>query len=105
MRAVIFAALMLALIPVAHAQDDASARSDASVKRAKACIAATEGKRLTDAEFRSYMAACLASTNAPEDLFDSKRAIERRCNAIANDRQLTAESRVTFMESCRRKGG
>jgi hypothetical protein len=102
MRAIIYAALVLALIPVAHAQND---QTDASVKRAKACIAATEGKRLTDAEYRSYMNECLASTGSPQDLFESKRTIERRCNAIANDRQLTAEDRVTFMASCRRKGG
>ncbi len=105
MRAVIFAALVLALMPVARAQNATSAQTDASVKRAKACIAATEGKRLTDAQFRSFMSDCLDSTSAPEDLFDSKRTIERRCNAIANDRQLTAESRVTFMASCRQKGG
>lgn len=105
MRAVIFAAVMLALVPVAHAQNNQNDQTDASVKRAKACVAATEGKRLTDAEYRSYMSECLVSTGSPQDLFESKRTIERRCNTIANDRQLTAEGRVSFMESCRRKGG
>jgi hypothetical protein len=48
---------------------------------------------------------CLASTRSPQDLFESKRAIERRCNTIANDRQLVAGDRVSFMQSCREKGG
>ncbi len=105
MRAVILtAALLLALIPVASAQSDAASDA-AAVKRAKACIAATQGKHLSDQQYRSYMSECLVSTRSPKDLFESKRAVERRCNTIANDRQLTARDRVTFMESCRAKGG
>ncbi len=104
MRAVIIAALLLALVPVASAQNE-SASDAAAVQRAKACIAATQGKRLSDAQYRSYMSECLASTQPPQDLFETKRTIERRCNTIANDRQLTAQDRVEFMESCRRKGG
>ncbi len=104
MRAVLVAALLLAFVPVASAQSE-SASDAAAVQRAKACIAATEGKRLSDAQYRAYMSECLASTRSPRDLFESTRTIERRCNTIANDRQLTAQDRVAFMASCRRKGG
>lgn len=104
MRAVLIASFLLALASVASAQSD-SAADAAAVKRAKACMAATQGKRLSDAQYRSFMSECLASTRSPQDLFDTTRTIERRCNTIANDRNLTAEDRVAFMESCRRKGG
>ncbi len=105
MRAVILtAALLLALVPFARAQNE-SASDAAAIKRARACIAATQGKHLSDQQYRSYMSECLVSTRPPQDLFDSKRAIELRCNTIANDRQLTAQDRVSFMESCRKKGG
>jgi hypothetical protein len=100
MRAVIAAAVLLGLSPLASAQ-----KSDALVQRAKVCDAATKGKRLSDEQYRSFMRACLASTDRPQDLFESARTIERLCNTIANDRQLVAQDRVTFMESCRRKGG
>ncbi len=103
MRAVIVAALLvIAASPVSAQKPDAS---DALVQRAKVCDAATKGKRLSDQQYRSYMRACLASTERPQDLFETARTIERRCNTIANDRQLTAEDRVSFMESCRKKGG
>ncbi len=104
MRAVFIAPLLLAFAAAASAQSE-SASDAAAVQRAKACVAATEGKRLTDAQYRAFMSECLLSTRAPEDLFESARTIERRCNMIANDRQLTAEDRVAFMDSCRRKGG
>jgi hypothetical protein len=104
MRAVLIAALLLALTSVASAQSD-SAADAAAVKRAKMCLAATQGKRLSDTQLKSFMSECLASTRAPQDLFDTTRTIERRCNTIANDRQLTAQDRVAFMQSCRRKGG
>ena len=104
MRTILIASLLLAVTSVASAQSD-SAADAAAVKRAKACIAATRGMRLSDAQYRSFMSECLVSTRSPRDLFDTKRTIERRCNTIANDRQLTAQDRVAFMESCRRKGG
>jgi hypothetical protein len=103
MRAVIVAALLVvAACPAGAQKPDAS---DVLVQREKVCDAATKGKRLSDAQYRTYMRACLASTERPEDLFDTARTIERRCNTIANDRQLTAQDRVAFMESCRKKGG
>jgi hypothetical protein len=100
MRAVIAAAFLLAVAPIASAQ-----KSDALVERAKLCDAATKGQRLSNEQYRTYMRACLASTGRPQDLFESARKIERLCNTIANDRQLVAQDRVAFMESCRRKGG
>lgn len=99
MRAVIAAVLLAAAVPLARAQNDAS------VQRAKACIAATNGKSMTDAEYRSFMQACLASKRPPEELFENAHTIERRCNTIANARQITGESRIQFMQSCRRTGG
>ncbi len=104
MRAVILTALLLTLAPFAGAQSE-SASDAASIQRAKACIAAADGKRLSDEQFRSYMSECLVSKLPPQDLFDTARTIERRCNTIANDRQLTAQDRVEFMASCRAKGG
>jgi hypothetical protein len=100
MRAVIVAALLLTVAPLASAQ-----KTDALLQRAKVCDAATKGQRLSDEQYRSYMRACLASTERPQDVFESARHIERLCNTIANDRQLAAQDRVAFMESCRRKGG
>lgn len=102
MRALILA-LALAAAPLAA--QNAGAPNDASVARAKACSAAASGKTLSDAQFRSYIRACLASNRPPAELFESMRTIERRCNTIANARQLAAQDRVQFMESCRRKGG
>jgi len=96
----VFAALAAA--PLA-AQNTRSA--DTSVARAKECDAAAAGKHLSDAQYRSYLKACLASTGPPGRIFESTRSIERRCNTIANSRSLTAQDRVAFMESCRRKGG
>jgi len=101
MRAVIAAAVLLAVAPLASAQNS----SDALVQRAKDCDAATKGKRLSDEQYRLYMRACLATTGRPQDLFESARTIERLCNTIANDRQLVAQDRIAFMESCRKKGG
>jgi hypothetical protein len=103
MRAEIVAALLVVAAPLASAQQPDA--SDVLVQRAKVCDAAAKGRRLSDEQYRSYMRACLASTERPQDLFDTARTIERRCNTIANDRQLTAGDRVAFMESCRRKGG
>ncbi len=103
MRAVIVAALLVvAASPVSAQKPDAS---DVLVQRAKVCDAATKDKRLSDEQYRAYMRTCLASTERPQDLFETARTIERRCNTIANDRQLTAQDRVSFMESCRKKGG
>lgn len=102
MRTLILAVLAVAAAPLA-AQNTGSV--DASVARAKACNAAAAGKRLSDAQYRSYLRACLASTRPPAELFESMRTVERRCNTIANARQLTAQDRVAFMETCRRKGG
>jgi len=99
MRSMIVVALLMAAVPVARADNPAS------VQRAKACIAATNGKHLTDAQYRSYMRACLASTRPPEELFENTRTIERRCNTIADERQINGESRIQFMQDCRRKGG
>jgi hypothetical protein len=100
MRCVIAAAFLLVLSPLASAQ-----KSDALVQRAKQCDAAVQGKRLSDEQYRSYMRACLASTERPQDLFQTARTIERLCNTIANDRQLIAQDRASFMQSCRHKGG
>jgi hypothetical protein len=99
MRTVIVAALLAAVVPIAKAQNPAP------VQRAKACVAATDGKHLTDAQYRSFMRACLASKRPPEELFENARTIERRCNTIADARQINGQSRIEFMESCRRKGG
>jgi hypothetical protein len=96
---------VLILIALAAAAAPLRAEAPASVQRAKACDAATAGRNLSDAQYRSYMQACLASTRPPAELFESMRTIERRCNTIANARQLTAQDRLAFMESCRRKGG
>jgi hypothetical protein len=103
MRSVMLAAVLLAVGPLASAQKPDS--SDALVQRAKLCDAATKDKRLSNEQYRSYMRACLASTERPQDLFQTARTIERLCNTIANDRQLTADDRVAFMASCRKKGG
>ncbi len=100
MRAVIAAAVLLAVAPLASAQ-----KTDVLVQRAKDCDAAVKGARLSEEQYRTYMRACLASTDRPQDIFESARQIERLCNTIANDRQLVAQDRVAFMESCRRKGG
>jgi type II secretory pathway pseudopilin PulG len=105
MRAVIVAVLLAVVVPVANAQGNASTRKGASVQRARACVAATEGKHLTDAQYHSFMRACLASKRPPAELFENARTIERRCNTIANARQLNGEGRIEFMQSCRRKGG
>jgi hypothetical protein len=103
MRSVILAALLLAVIPIASAQK--ADTSDVMVARAKVCDAATKDKRLSNEQYRLFMRACLASTERPQDLFQTARTIERLCNTIANDRQLTADDRVAFMTSCRKKGG
>jgi hypothetical protein len=103
MRAVILAAV-LAVAPLASAQQS-DQKSEPLVERAKACDAATKGKRLSDEDYRQFIRACLASTDRPQDLFESARSIERLCNTIANSRQLAAQDRVAFMESCRRQGG
>ncbi|HTX24001.1 MAG TPA: hypothetical protein VMD03_05045 [Steroidobacteraceae bacterium] len=95
------AAVLWAVVPLAGAQS----QTDAAVQRAKDCNAATRGQSLSEAQYRSFIRACLASTDRPRDVLKSARSIERLCNTIANDRQLTAQDRVTFMESCRRKGG
>ncbi|MGH8149327.1 MAG: hypothetical protein ACRETB_05030 [Steroidobacteraceae bacterium] len=108
MRAVIVAVFLTAVLIVASgpvARADSGARESAAVARAKACLAATQGKNLTEAQLKSYISACLASDRPPRELFENAHTIERRCNTIANARQLTAESRVKFMQSCRRKGG
>jgi hypothetical protein len=107
MRSLILA-LALAAAPLAAQNapsQSADASKTASVQRAKECDAAAAGKHLSNAQYRSYLQACLASTRPPSELFESMRTIERRCNTIANARQLTAQDRVTFMQSCRRKGG
>ncbi|MGH8259771.1 MAG: hypothetical protein ACREUG_08780, partial [Steroidobacteraceae bacterium] len=96
-------ALVLAAAPLAA--QSAPPSTAASVARAKACEAAAAGKRLSNAQFRSYFQACLSSTRPPAELFESTRTIERRCNTVANARQLTAQDRVAFMATCRRKGG
>ncbi|MGH8228879.1 MAG: hypothetical protein ACRET2_03790 [Steroidobacteraceae bacterium] len=101
MRAFIVAALLVMLAPVVNAKPPNSA----SVARAKACNAATDGKHLSEQQYRDYLRRCLVSKRPPGELFDSARTIERRCNTIANARQLTATNRVQFMQSCRRKGG
>jgi|GEM_PF-7023317 len=102
MRALILILAASAAAPLV-AQNTSSV--DATVARAKACDAAVAGKNLSDAQYRSYLKACLASTRPPAELFESMRTIERRCNTIANARQLTAQDRIAFMETCRRKGG
>jgi hypothetical protein len=103
MRILIPAVLAAVAAAPLAAQNPPSA--DASVARAKACDAAAAGKNLSDAQYRTYLKACLATTGPPEQLFESMRSIERRCNTIANARQLTAQDRIAFMETCRRKGG
>ncbi len=103
MRALILAILASAAAAPLAAQSSHS--TPAAVARAKACNAAAAGKSLSDAQYRRFLRACLASTRPPAELFESARSIERRCNTIANDRQLTAQDRVAFMATCRNKGG
>ena len=103
MRVLILAAFAALVSAPLEAQSPPSA--DASVARAKACDAAAAHKNLSDTEYRAYLKACLASTRPPAELFESMRSLERRCNTIANARQLTAQDRVAFMQTCRRKGG
>ncbi|HUN26826.1 MAG TPA: hypothetical protein VMU67_10985 [Steroidobacteraceae bacterium] len=105
MRSVLISLVLCSLLPLAQAPLARAQDNSASVARARKCDAATAGKRMSNEEYRSFMRACLASNARPADLFESQRSIERRCNTIANDRQLTAQDRVTFMEGCRRKGG
>ena len=103
MRSVMLAAVLLTAAAFASAQQpDASA---ALVQRAKLCDAAAKGRRMSNEQYRSYMRACLASTERPQDLFQTAKTIERLCNTIANDRQLAADDRAAFMASCRKKGG
>jgi len=103
MRVLILAVFAAVAAAPLAAQNTQSA--DPTVARAKACDRAAAGKNLSDAQYRSYLKACLASTGPPGQLFESMRSIERRCNTIANSRNLTAQDRVAFMETCRRKGG
>lgn len=105
LRSLILAVLAAAAAAPLAAQNSRPADQSASVKRAKACDAAVAGKHLSDSQYRAFLQACLASSRPPAQLFESERSIERRCNTIANDRQLTAQDRVAFMATCRRKGG
>ncbi|HTV53195.1 MAG TPA: hypothetical protein VME21_18520 [Steroidobacteraceae bacterium] len=90
---------VLAVPLSARAQD-----TSASVERYKQCDAATKGKHLTDEQYRVYMGSCLASEGPPRDPFESARSIEKRCNTVANERQLSGQDRVLFMQTCRTKG-
>ena len=103
MRVLILTVLMAVAAGPLAAQSTRT--DDAAIARAKACDAAAAGKNLSDTQYRTYLKSCLASTGPPGRLFESMRSIERRCNTIANARQLTAQDRVAFMETCRRKGG
>ena len=105
MRTLILAVFAAVAAAPLAAQNSRSADQSASVERAKECDAAVAGKNLSDSQYRSFLRTCLASSSPPSRLFESSRSIERRCNTIANARQLTAQDRVSFMESCRRKGG
>jgi hypothetical protein len=102
---VLILAVLAAFAAAPLCAQNSRSTDDAAVKRAKACNAAAAGKNLSDTQYRAYLKACLASTRPPAELFESIRTIERRCNTIANDRQLTAQDRVAFMQSCRNKGG
>lgn len=101
MRAVAVAFLLAALSSVAVAQPQKL--PPPSVRRARACVAATVNKHLTDEQYKSFMVVCLASKRPPASLFETARSIERRCNTIANARQLSGQSRIEFMQGCRRK--
>ncbi len=98
MRRVLLLALLTGLLPLANAQDPAS------VERAKACDERTQGVHLSNEQYRAYMRACLASEGSPRNPKETLRTLEKRCNTVANERQLTGQDRVSFMESCRRKG-
>ena len=102
MRALLTACLVLTLTVGSQAvrADDNSA----SVERAKRCDAMTKGKRLSDADYRSYMSSCLASEGPPRDPGETARTIERRCNTVANERQLSGQDRIAFMQTCRHRG-
>ena len=102
MRARLLIALMwcaFALSPAARGEDHS-----ASVERAKRCDAMTTGKHLTEDQYRAYMSSCLVSEGPPRDPLESARTIEKRCNTIANERQLNGQDRVLFMQTCRTKG-
>ncbi|HTT01775.1 MAG TPA: hypothetical protein VMG11_06745 [Steroidobacteraceae bacterium] len=96
-------ALVGAWLPLASAQNPTPTSNSTSVERAKECDARTQGKRLTDEQYRTYMRGCLASDGPPRDPSETVRTIEKRCNTVANERQLAGQERVFFMESCRRK--
>jgi hypothetical protein len=101
MRALLVACFLLGVASVSSLAraDDASA----SIERAKRCDAMTKGKRLSDAQYRAYMSSCLASEGAPRDPGETARTIEKRCNTVANERQLTGQDRISFMQTCRTK--
>jgi hypothetical protein len=104
MRSMIVVALIGSWIPFASAQQSPSGlQNSTSVERAKECDARTQGKRLTNEQYRSYMHSCLASEGPPRDPSETLKTVEKRCNTVANERQLAGQERVFFMESCRRK--
>lgn len=99
MRAVVVIFFLAALAPLAQAQK----LPPPSVRRARACVAATVNKHLTERQYKSFMEVCLASKRPPAELFETSRTIERRCNTMANARQLGGQARIEFMQACRRK--
>ena len=105
MRTVIVAVVFAALGSAAQAQSANGKGSAASVARARACIAATQSRHLTSVQYKAFMNECLVSKRPPAELFENARTIERRCNMIANDRQISGIRRDQFMQSCRKKGG
>ena len=103
MRSLLLTSLCLIAVlasPGLSAQD-----GPASVERAKRCDAMTKGRRLSDVQYKAYMKKCLAVEGPPPDPGDDARVIERRCNTIANGRQLAGQDRISFMQTCRSRGG
>jgi hypothetical protein len=97
----LIALLWCAVVLSAAAQAD---DNSASVERAKKCDAMTQGKGLSEEQYRAYMSSCLVSEGPPRDPRETARTIEKRCNTIANERQLNGQDRVLFMQTCRTRG-
>jgi hypothetical protein len=90
---------LFALSPGVRAEDHS-----ASVERAKKCDAMTQGKHLTEEQYRAYISQCLVAEGPPRDPGETARTTEKRCNTVANERQLNGQDRVLFMQTCRTKG-
>jgi len=95
---VLLSIALLTMAPLAGRADD-TARA---VERAKACSARASERQLTDKEQKEYLKACIASEGPLPDPGISQREVRRRCDAEANARSLTGDTRSAFIQACRR---